>query len=124
MLQTDRKATETTRRTDTDKAELRKNQSPELQPAAATALQAILAGGDWDTLPAEGVLGLSHSIGNAALADLAARRSAGREPGGFALPESPCMTAPADVAPDSTVFAEPPAFGAMAPLGAAAPMAI
>ena len=59
-------------------AEERK-QDRALRAEASLALEAILAGGSWDQLPAEGVLALSHRMGNGALADLFARRDTGPE---------------------------------------------
>ena len=77
-----------------------------------------------EQLPAEGVLELSHSLGNSALFDLLAARSAGAEAQTRPLPPGPCETAPAEFAGGAPVLAEPPAFAAMAPMGAAAPMAV
>ena len=126
MLQTDRKTTEATRReASKDKAEARRKQSSELRSAAALALEAILAGGSWDQLPAEGVLDLSHRIGNAALLDLAALRDLGPETGTRTLPEGPCAAAPtAGFAGGAPLTAEAPDFGAMSPMGNAAPLAM
>ena len=123
MLQTDRK-TEQTRQTAKEEKSVRQKQSSEVQSAAALALQAILSGGDWEQLPADGVLSLSHTMGNAALAELAALRDTGPETAGAGLPRTACGTAPMQWDTGAPLLAEPPAFGAMSPMGDAAPIAI
>ena len=71
------------------------------------------------------MLELSHSLGNSALLDLLAARPSGAEATARPLPQSPCETAPAEFAAGGTpVMAEPPAFAAMAPMAATAPMAV
>ena len=63
-------------------------------------------------------------MGNAALADLAALRSTGPETGMYALPAGECTAAPLTVGFGAPGITEAPAFGAMSPMGAAAPMAV
>ena len=122
MLQTDRK-TDQSRQTAQDREQTRRQkQSREQRTNAALALDAILAGGSWDQLPADGVLSLSHTLGNGALLELLAMRSTGPETQTRAMPRGTCRTAPADWDGGAPVLAETPAFGAMSPMGDVSPM--
>ena len=86
------------------------------------ALQAILAGGSWDQLPANEVLALSHTMGNGALLDLCALRAAGEETDMRPLPGGECGTGPVNLAGGEMQIMEAPDFGTFSPMGAAAPM--
>ena len=122
MLQTDRK-TDQTRQTTQDREQTRQQkQSRELRPNAALALEAILAGGDWDQIPADGVLALSRTLGNGALLELYAMRNTGPETQTRAMPRGGCEAAPIEMPGGAPILADSPAFGAMSPMGASAPM--
>ena len=123
MLQTDRK-TGQTRQTAQDRESVKQKQSSEIRSTAAQALQAILAGGDWDQLPADGILSLSHTMGNAALAELAAMRDSGPETMTGSLPGGVCRTDPMQWDGGAPVLTAAPDFGAMSPMGDAAPLAV
>ncbi len=86
------------------------------------ALQAILAGGSWDQLPANGVFSLSHTMGNGALLELFALRSTGLETDMRSLPRGECGTDPANWNGGEPQMMEAPDFGTFSPMGAAAPM--
>ncbi len=121
MLQTDRK-TDQNRQTGQDREQTRQQkQSHEQRTNAALALEAILAG-SWDQLPADGVLALSRTMGNGALTDLFSMRSTGPETQMRAMPRGSCETAPIDMPGGMPMLADTPVFGAMSPMGAAAPM--
>lgn len=124
MLRTDRK-TEPARETAKEQKTPQRRQSREaaLSPAAA-ALEALLAGAGPERLPAEGVLDLSRTVGNSALLELIAARRTGPETAVRPLPEGPCTTAPADWSGSAATLTEAPVFGAMAPMGAAAPLVL
>ena len=121
MLQTDRK-TDQTRQTSQDREQAQQKQNREPRAEAALALQAILAGGDWDQLSADGILSLSHTMGNAALAETLALRDSGPETATRLLPRGACETAPAEWGGGEPVLADAPDFGAMSPIGASAPV--
>lgn len=125
MLRTDRK-TETTKQTQKEEQQrqqaLRKQRTENAADPSA-ALEAILAGGSWDQLPAESVLGLSGMIGNAALAELIAARETGPATAEFPLPAGACGTAPVQWGGGMPAMTGSPAFGAMAPIGGA-PLAV
>ena len=91
---------------------------------AAQALEAILSGGSWEQLPTEGVLALSHSVGNSALLELAALRSEGPEEGASSLPTGPCEAAPLEMNVGEPLLADAPAFGGALSAGNAAPLAL
>lgn len=119
MLQTDRK-TETVRQSAREQENARRERSREAQANAALALDAILAGGDWSQLPADGVLSLSHRLGNSALLTLCELR--GAEPETARLPSGGCETKPLAWDGGEPQLTEPPHFGAFAPMGEAAPL--
>ncbi len=62
-------------------------------------------------------------MGNAALQEVLALRGAGAETGLTALPGTPCETAPVEWGGGFSP-AEAPAFGAMQPMGALAPLEV
>ena len=124
MLQTDRKTDQSRQNAQDREQTARSRQDRETGSNAALALDAILAGGNWDQLPADGVLALSHSLGNDALLSLFTLQSVGPETGPPALPAGPCRTAAAEWNPAAPLLAEAPDFGGMSPLGPAAPMAV
>ena len=117
MLQTDRKTDQSRQNAQDREQTARSRQDRETGSNAALALDAILAGGNWDQLPADGVLALSHSLGNGALLSLFTLQSVGPETGPLALPA-------AEWNPAAPLLAEAPDFGGMSPLGPAAPMAV
>ncbi len=123
MLQTDRK-TDQTRQTAQDREQAQQKQSREPRAEAALALQAILAGGDWSQLSADGILSLSHTMGNAALTETLALRDSGPETAPWILPRGACETAPTDWGGGAPLMTEAPDFGAMSPMGNAAPLAM
>ena len=70
------------------------------------------------------MLGLSHELGNSALLELMAARQTPPGEEGRPLPAGPCETAPVDFAGGAPALTEAPAFTGMAPMGAAAPLAL
>jgi hypothetical protein len=126
MLQTDRKTTEPARQNarEQERAQQRKKQDLDAQAEAAATLQAILAGGSREQLPAEGMLALSHTLGNGALLELLALRPAGPETEGMPLPDAPCLTGPLPAPGGAPQWAAAPDFGGMAPMPASAPLAV
>ena len=121
MLRTDRK-TAPAPKTVRDRERTQQKKSRDVRAEAAAALEAILAGGSREQLPAEGVLSLSHTIGNAALSKLLALRPAGPETAAGALPRGACETAPLQWDGGAPLLAQTPDFGAMSPIGSAAPL--
>ena len=67
---------------------------------------------------------LSHTMGNAALADLIASREAGPATAEITLPRGACGTAPAMWGGGMPALTETPAFGAMTSISPAAPLAV
>ncbi len=67
---------------------------------------------------------LSHTIGNAALADLIAARDTGPATAELSLPRGECGTAPAQWGGGMPALTETPVFGAMAPISSAAPLEV
>ena len=61
-------------------------------------------------------------MGNGALTDLFSMRSTGPETQMRAMPRGSCETAPIDMPGGMPMLADTPVFGAMSPMGAAAPM--
>ena len=120
VQQTSRK-TEPTRQKTEDRESVQRKRSRETKPAAALALEAILAG-SWDQLPAEGVLSLSHTLGNGALLDLFSMRTTGPEAQTHPMPQGPCLTAPMRADGGEPLLADTPDFGALTPLGNTAPV--
>jgi len=123
MLQTDRK-TETARKATRDPERTRQRQGPDRKLSPAQALQAILSGGELEQLPAESMLSLSQTLGNSALAELISRRETEPMRDMPPLPRGGCETAPADWSGGPPLLTEAPAFGAMAPMGEATPLAL
>ena len=120
MVQTDRRA-ETARRTDREQERTQQRKSRETGLSPAQALEAILSGGSWEQLPPEGVLALSHTLGNAALGEMMAMRFRGPELAAIPLPKSPLSAEPMEGPSGEPEWAEAPAFGgesvtALAPL--------
>lgn len=72
----------------------------------------------------EGVLALSHSVGNAALTELAALRGMGPEEGLNALPAGSCGTAPLEMDVGEPLLAAVPGFGGASSAANAAPLAL
>ena len=70
------------------------------------------------------MLDLSHELGNSALLELMAARQTPPGAQTRPLPAGPCTTTPAEWGGGAPVLAEPPAFAGMAPMGAAAPLAL
>ena len=68
------------------------------------------------------MLSLSHTLGNGALLELFEMRDAGPEIQTRALPRGSCAAAPADWDGGVPALLDTPAFGAMSPIGNAAPM--
>ena len=122
MLQTDRKATETTRQSRRERESAEQRQSRDARAEAALALEAILAGGSWEQLPAEAVLSLSRTVGNAALADMIALRETGPETDTFSLPDTALTTVPLAFGGGAPLLAEAPVFGALPDAGGMAPL--
>ena len=120
MLQTDRK-TEAPRQTSQEKSPSELSRSHDVPAQAAQALEAILSGGSWEQLPAEGVLALSHSVGNGALLSILSLRSAPPETEESALPAGPCRTEACPWEAGAPLMAEAPDFGSFTSLGEAAP---
>ncbi len=120
MLQTDRR-TEASRQTSQDRDRAERRQAREDRTEAALALEAILNGGSWEQLPAEGVLALSRTVGNDALLSVLTLRETGPETATGILPSGACLTAPGDWGGGEPLTAEAPAFG---PVGETAPMAL
>jgi hypothetical protein len=123
VLQTDRK-TEAARQTPQDREQTRRRQSPEKQNEASQALEAILNGVSWERLPAEGMLALSHRMGNDALLSVLSLRETGPETQRSSLPGGPCPTEPMDFGPGEAATESAPDFGAFTSMGDAAPMAL
>ena len=123
MLQTDRK-TDQNRQTVRDREHTQQDRRREPRSAAALALEAILAGGSWEQLPADDVLQLSHTMGNAALLDLYALRSLSPEAAAIPLPQSTIETAPLSTLGGEPAQAETPGFASMSSLGGTAPLAL
>ncbi|MBE7004304.1 MAG: hypothetical protein E7425_08490 [Ruminococcaceae bacterium] len=123
MHQTDRR-TEPAKRSAQDKDRAERKQSRESQKSAAQALEAILAGGSWEQLSTDGILTLSHTVGNSALLDMLALRSMGPEAEISSLPDGACGTAPAEWGGGEPLCVAAPDFGAMSPMGAAAPLSV
>ena len=86
--------------------------------------KALLAGQSPEQLPAESVLELSHSLGNSALLELMGARQTPPGEEARPLPAGPCATAPAEWSGGAPALTEAPAFAGMAPMGAAAPLAL
>ena len=72
-IQTELK-TEAALRTAQDRDNEKTPRASRTAPDAAMALEAILSGGSWDQLPAEGMLELSRTVGNGALLDILSMR--------------------------------------------------
>lgn len=123
MLQTDRK-TEQTRQTSQDREQTARKKDRDAPAEAAQALEAILNGGSLEQLPAEGMLALSHRMGNDALATVLMRRSAGPEEETPVLPDNPCLTEPGEWEAGEPLLAEAPDFASFSPMGAASPMEV
>jgi len=70
------------------------------------------------------VLALSHSVGNAALLELAALRGTGPEEGMSALPDGPCEVSPLEMSVGEPLLADAPAFGGPSFAGNAAPLTL
>ena len=121
MVQTDRRA-ETARQTSREQERTERRPDREAETEAALALQAILSGGSWEQLPSEGVLALSHGLGNSALLEVVALRQKGPEAESARLPGGESLTGPMDAPGGAPLTAPAPDFGALSPLGALAPM--
>ena len=121
VLQTDRK-TEQTRQTAEDRQSAQRKQNREVKTKAALALEAILAGGSWEQIPTDGVLSLSHTMGNGALLELFAMRDTGPEAQARAMPRGGCEAAPADWNGGAPALTDAPVFAAMSPMGITAPV--
>ena len=100
---------------------MERKQSPEAPSEAALALEAILSGGSWDRLPENGMLALSHRMGNGALLEVLANRGGGPERETAALPPGPCLTQPVEWGAGAPVLSDAPDFASFSPLGPAAP---
>ena len=70
------------------------------------------------------MLALSHSVGNAALTELAALRGMGPEEGLTALPAGSCGTAPMEMDVGEPLLAAVPGFGGASSTVNAAPLAL
>ena len=91
----------------------------------ALTLNAILAGGSREQLPAERIRGLSGVMGNSALAELFAMRKAGPQFSETDLPQGECMTAPAEFDVGGEPALVSPSDGqSAAPLGNAQPLTV
>ena len=123
MLQTDRK-TETARQTLQNREQARRQKEPEAGREASQALEAILNGAGWKLLPAEGMLALSHRMGNDALVSLLSLRPGGPETETAALPGGPCLTEAGDWGGGEAAAALAPVFTSFAPMAASAPLAL
>jgi hypothetical protein len=123
MLQTDRK-TEQDRQAAPDREQTARKQNRDAPAEAALALEAILNGGSLEQLPAEGMLALSHRMGNGALAAVLRHRGAGPDEGAAALPGGSCLTEPGEWDAGEPLLAEAPDFASFSPMGAAAPMEV
>ena len=123
MIQTDRK-TETARQTSQDREQNRRQKNPDKRDEASQALEAILNGSSWELLPAEGMLALSHRMGNDALVSVLTLRERGPETETAALPRGPCLTEPGNWSAGEPATESAPDFGSFASMGAAAPLAL
>ena len=121
MLQTDRRA-ETTRQTPQERDLTQRRQTHETRNKAAQALEAILSGGSWEQLSADGVLALSHTLGNAALLEVMALRDTGPELAASSLPGTALSSEPMGGFGGQPLLSEAPAFGALSPIGSLAPV--
>ncbi len=72
-------------------------------------------------MPAEGVLALSHSVGNDALLSILSLHSTGPETEGCALPAGPCRTEACPWEAGEPLMTEAPDFGSFTSLGEASP---
>ena len=81
-----------------------------------------MSGGSWEQLGSEGVLALSHTVGNSARADILALRDTGPERSFGPLPPGSIETEPMAVPGGEPLFAAAPDFAGMSPLGGLAPM--
>ena len=120
MLQTDRRA-ETIRQNPQERDRAERRQEQETRDRAALTLEAILSGGSWEQLSAEGVLALSHTLGNAALLGVMALRDTGPELAAYALPGTALSARPMGGFGGEPLLSEAPAFGALSPIGSLAP---
>ena len=122
-IQTDLK-TEAALRTAQDRDSAKTPRAGRTAPDAAMALEAILSGGNWEQLPADGMLALSHTIGNGALFEIVSMRGARPETQTYPLPAGKCGAAPAAAASGTPLTVQPPQFGSMSPMDGAAPLQI
>ena len=122
MHRTERK-TEQQKQPEQERQQKQLKQGREAASEWAQTVEVILADGSWDQLPAERILGLSGVIGNSALAELFAMRSAGPELATRLLPDGELTTAPAEIAaPGGPLLVQQPFGPAAGPVGDTAPM--
>ncbi len=102
-----------------------RKKSSEAASEWALTLNAILAGGSKEQLPAERIRGLSGVMGNSALAELFAMRNEGPRFSERELPHGECMTAPAEFDVGGEPSLVSPSDGQPAvPLGNAQPLTV
>ena len=121
MPQTDRKI-EQARQTTPERERPERKQSRDIPAEAALVLETILNGGSREQLSAEGMLALSHRMGNDALLSVLTLRSSGPDTESSPLPDGPCLTAPGEWSTGEPLLAEAPDFGGFTSVTAAAPM--
>jgi hypothetical protein len=125
MLQTERKSDPARKTTQNrNQTEESRRQSSEIKNPASLALQAILAGGSWDQLPADGILALSHTMGNGALLDMYALHRTGPETAMYPAARDGGAAAPIEWSGGAPALTEAPAFGSLGVLGTTAPLNI
>ncbi len=122
-IQTELK-TEAALRTAQDRDNAKTPRDSRTAPDAAMALETILSGGNWDQLPAEGMLELSHTVGNGALLDILSMRKELPEAQAFPLPAGECGTVPVYAEGGMPLAVHSPQFGSMPPMGESAPLQI
>ena len=124
MHRTERK-TDQKKQPERERQQEQRKQSSEAASEWALTLNAILAGGSKEQLPAERIRGLSGVMGNSALAELFATRNEGPRFAERDLPQGECMTAPAafDVGGEPSLVSPPDGLSA-APPGNAQPMTV
>ena len=122
MHRTERK-TDQRKLPEQERQQKQRTQSAEAASAWALTLNAILAGGGREQLPAERIRELSGVIGNSALEELFAMRREGPLFSERELPPGVCGTVPAEPdVPGGPTLVSPPDGSTAAPVGEMQPM--